>query len=101
MSARMKWFILFVSTLFGILSLSNYTVFASDGVTLYTPYTKISVPPGESIDYVIDVINSSDEVKNVDISLAGIPKGWNYVLKSGAWTISQLSILPGGSKTFL
>ena len=98
MSARMKWFSFFVSTLFGILSLSSYTVFASDGVTLYTPYTKISVPPGESIDYVIDVINNSSEVKNVDISLAGIPKGWNYVLKSGAWTVSQLSILPGGKQ---
>ena len=98
MSARMRWLSFFVSTLFGILPLSNNTVFASDGVTLYTPYTKISVPPGESIDYVIDVINNSNEVKNVDISLAGIPKGWNYVLKSGAWTISQLSILPGGKQ---
>ena len=36
----------------------------TESVTLYTPYTKISVPPGESIEYAIDVINNSKEQKN-------------------------------------
>jgi uncharacterized membrane protein len=65
---------------------------------LYTPFTKISVPPGESIDYPIDVINNSKELINADISLAGVPKGWNYDLKSGAYNIGQISILPGERK---
>jgi len=67
---------------------------------LYTPYTKISVPPGESVDYTFDVINKSKELKNVDISVTGIPKSWNYVMKSGGWTIRQLSVLPGDKKSF-
>ena len=99
MSTRTKWLSLFLSPLFGIMSLSSNTALAADSVTLYTPYTKISVPPGESIDYIIDVINNSNEIKNVDISLAGMPKGWNYILKSGAWNIGQLSILPGGKQS--
>ena len=46
---------------------------AGECVMLYTPYTKISVPPGESIDYSVDVINKSDEVKNATISVEGMP----------------------------
>jgi len=70
------------------------------GVALYTPYTKISVPPGESIDYSIDVINKTGSVKNAAISIRGLPKGWGYELKSGGWTINQLSVLPNDKKNF-
>ena len=69
-------------------------------VMLYTPYTKIAVPPGESIDYSIDVINKSDEVKNATISVEGMPRGWSYEVKSGGYSISQLSVLPDEKKNF-
>jgi len=39
-------------------------------------------------------------VRNVEISLTGIPKGWNYDLKSGGWNIGQISVLPGEKKNF-
>src|SRR5690606_16340177 len=68
------------------------------GVVLYTPYTRISVPPGQSIDYTIDIINKTDVVKDVTVSLQGIPKDWTYDLKSGGWTVNQLSVLPGEKK---
>jgi uncharacterized membrane protein len=94
MSPRTRLLSLALSLLFIMISTGNYAALVSDSVTLYTPYTKISVPPGESIDYTIDVINNSSEIRNVDISLSGIPKGWNYDLKSGGWKIGQFSILP-------
>lgn len=72
---------------------------AAADVKLYSPYTKISVPPGESIDYTIDVRNDGSETRNVNISVVAIPRGWLYTLKSGGWTINQLSILPGQTKT--
>ncbi len=74
---------------------SSGITFASSNVTLYTPFTKISVPPGESIDYSVDVINNTSDIQNVDIQISGMPKDWNYILKSGGWSIDQLSILPG------
>jgi uncharacterized membrane protein len=61
---------------------------------LYTPYTKISVPPGQSIDYTIDVINNSSAVKKISLALTGLPKGWTYDLKSGGWAIGELAVLP-------
>lgn len=98
----MKQFFMSTCTIF-LLSLSGIMLsggngYAKEPVTLYTPYTRISVPPGQSIDYTIDVINNSDAVKNVSISLSGIPKDWTYTLKSGGWTVTQVSVLPGEKK---
>ena len=68
-------------------------------VTLYTPYPKISVPPGEIIDYSIDVINNGGGVRTADVAVIGLPKGWTYELKSGGWTVEQVAVLPKEKKT--
>jgi uncharacterized membrane protein len=99
MSIRAKFFIQVIFLLTGFVTLINYSALAADGVTLYTPYTKISGPPGESVNYTIDVHNKGDATKNVDIYLSGLPKSWDYELKSGGWNIKQLSILPGEKKS--
>jgi uncharacterized membrane protein len=82
-----------------LLSLNIYAALESDSITLYTPYTKIAVPPGQSIDYSIDLINSSRGVINVDISIKGLPGSWNYSLKAGGFNIRELSVLPNEKKT--
>ena len=99
MATQIKRLRLFSLLVFLTLYHNGFANTATDSVTLYTPFTKISVPPGQSIDYVIDVINKSTEIKNVDISLAGMPRGWNYIMKSGDWNIGQLSILPGEKRS--
>lgn len=78
----------------------NYDESKEQNLILYTPYTKIAVPPGEMIDYSIDVINNYNEVKNVSLSAAGIPRGWKSEIKAGGFTIKQLSVLPDEKKTF-
>jgi uncharacterized membrane protein len=99
MATQIKRLRIFSLLVFLTLYLNGFAKTATDSVTLYTPFTKISVPPGQSIDYIIDVINKSTEIKNVDISLAGMPRGWNYIMKSGDWNIGQLSILPGEKRS--
>jgi len=79
--------------------LSNMTASAQGGIELYTPYTKISVPPGESVDYSIEVRNNSNEIKNIDLSLTGLPKGWKGSLKAGNYSLSRLAVLPGDKKS--
>jgi uncharacterized membrane protein len=74
-------------------------VFAQSQLILYTPYTNISVPPGESVEYTIDLINNGKEVHSAAIALSGIPKSWSYTLKSGGYTVSQISVLPGDKKS--
>ncbi len=87
-----------LSLICGIFFLSQFTQAQSD-VTLYTPYTSISVPPGESVEYAVDIINNGKEVKNVPVSVSGIPKSWTYTMKSGGYTVTQVSVLPNDRKT--
>ncbi|TGV04692.1 COG1470 family protein [Flavivirga rizhaonensis] len=77
----------------------SFSVNAGNGIILYTPYTNISVPPGESIDYTIEVKNYGSQLKNVDILLSGLPKDWNSTLKAGGYSINRISVLPGEKKT--
>ncbi|HUB62390.1 MAG TPA: NEW3 domain-containing protein [Puia sp.] len=73
---------------------------AAQSFSLYTPYTEISVPPGESIDYPVDVINKGGGVRSAELSIEGLPKGWTYTMKSGGWNIGRIAVLPGEKKNF-
>ena len=88
-----------VLSLLGVMILGFSRAETPKGVTLYTPFTQISVPPGESIDYSVDVINGNETVENLEVSVSGIPRGWSYELKSGGWKIGQISVLPSEKKT--
>lgn len=68
-------------------------------ITLYAAFTKISVPPGQVINYSIDVINNTNAVKNIDLSVAGLPRRWTYSLKYSGWNIRQIAVLPKEKKT--
>ncbi|MDM8174444.1 MULTISPECIES: COG1470 family protein [Olivibacter] len=103
MLARAKRLYSFFTILFFLLGLLPYSFYENclaQGLSLYTPYPKISVPPGESIDYSIDLINNSNAIKTSDISVVGLPKDWSYELKSGNWDVAQLSVLPKEKKSF-
>ena len=97
---RANYLNLLLVLLAGFLPLSMQAAEPEKKVILYTPYTKIAVPPGESVNYNIDVINNGDEVKNADITIKGMPRGWKYEIKAGTWTVNQLSVLPKEKKNF-
>ena len=101
MTMRTNYFLLF-AILLGVIPMS-YT-HANDSipksVILYTPYTKISVSPGASIDYSIDLINNTDQLTNANLSVSGLSSSWKHEMKSGGWSLSQLSVLPKEKKTF-
>jgi uncharacterized membrane protein len=78
---------------------SGLTAKAAGGIILYTPYTSISVAPGESIDYSVDVKNEGSVLRNVNLVLSGLPRGWDATLKAGGYIIKQISVLPGEKKT--
>ena len=83
----------------GIVAYGHSTVSLKDSVLLYTSFTKISIPPGESIDYTIDVINNGDKLETLDLAVTNLPRNWNYTLKSGVYNIRQVSVLPGEKKS--
>lgn len=81
-----------------LLVLTSIQSKANKEVNLYTPYTKITAPPGESIEYDINVYNNGSDTKNIDIYLSGLPKTWEYTLKAGGYSVDQISVLPGEKK---
>jgi uncharacterized membrane protein len=91
-------FNLIITSLLGILMYSGVAAAPSGNVTLYTPYTKITVPPGQSVNYQIDLINNSKVLLNANLSVSGVPHNWKYSLESGGWNIGELSVLPGERK---
>lgn len=76
-----------------------FALIEAQNIRLYTPYTKIAVPPGQSIDYAIEVKNTGSSTEQIDLAVSGIPKSWEHTLKSGGWNVKQLSVLPGESKS--
>ena len=72
----------------------------STGVVLYSPYTKIVVSPGASINYSVDLINNGHEIRTENIALGGLPSSWKYAIKSGGWNIEQMAVLPDEKKNF-
>ena len=79
------------------------TAFCRNGgqpLILYTPYTKIFVPPGGSVNFPVDVINKTASEKTAGILVRGLPRGWAGELKSGSLTIGQIAVLPGEKKSF-
>lgn len=95
---RRLLFNLIITSLLGILMYSGVAAAPSGNVTLYTPYTKITVPPGQSVNYQIDLINNSKVLLNANLSVSGVPYNWKYSLESGGWNIGELSVLPGERK---
>lgn len=77
--------------LLGVLTLIPIKASAAS-LTLYTPYTGLSVTPGETITYNVDVINDSNTIQHVTFDVNELPKGWDYSLRADGITIEQLSI---------
>lgn len=68
------------------------TVYAE--VSVYTPYTGLSVSPGEDIEYNVSIINSGSSIENVRFGMKGLPKDWEYQITANGTSIEQLSIRP-------
>ena len=90
--------ILFSLLTFTLLTLPTPKIYAA-GVELHTPYVRISVPPGESVDYTIDVKNNTGETQDIPLYVTGIPKDWTYSLKGGGYSLQELSLLPGQTRS--
>lgn len=88
-----KTFISLLVSVWGVFFLGMSDTYA-DSLMLYTPYTGISVTPGEDISYGVDVINDMTEVQHVTFSMEDLPEGWIYSIRAGGNSIQQLSIRP-------
>jgi len=79
---------------FFLFPLLSYSQSPNQAIILYTPYTSRSITPGKSLDYHIDVINTTDHIQQISFSLRDIPGSWNPSLSAGANTIQEVAVKP-------
>lgn len=84
---------------FLLLMLSGCLTLTAQSLRLYTPYPEIIVPPGETIDYTIDLINNGASIATAEVFVEGIPETWAHTLRSGGWSARRISVLPKEKKT--
>lgn len=83
--------------LLGLVLASNIAL--AQQLQLYTTYPRISVSPGEVIDYNVELINNSSVTRNGRIRLQNLPKDWDYEMKSGNYAAEEISVLPKERKS--
>ncbi|HLS34816.1 MAG TPA: NEW3 domain-containing protein [Bacillota bacterium] len=91
---RKRAFFVGITLLLGVIFSSVQPVFAQS-FSIFTPYTGMSVTPGEDISYDVEVINDTSSVQHTSFEVKNLPKDWEYTLRAGGNNISQLSVLPG------
>ncbi|MUK88766.1 hypothetical protein GMD78_10215 [Ornithinibacillus sp. L9] len=91
-----KTIFLLVMFLFGGIMISTDTSHAD--VTVYTPYTGLSVTPGEDVEYSVDIINNGSSIENVTFDVEGLPEDWEYSISANGTSIQQLSVRPNSEE---
>ncbi len=67
-------------------------------VTLYTPYSRVAVPPGKTLKYSIEAKNNGSTRQTFPLAVSSMPSGWTYDMKVDGWDVKQLSLLPKARK---
>ncbi|MFD2042800.1 NEW3 domain-containing protein [Ornithinibacillus salinisoli] len=91
-----KRLFLIILVVFG--GLLTHTNTSHADVTVYTPYTGLSVTPGEDIEYTVDIINNGNSIENVTFDMQGLPDEWDYSISANGTNLQQLSIRPGSEE---
>lgn len=69
------------------------------GFSIYTEYSGIYVPPGESVRLELTIDNKGKRDENIFLNLTTIPKGWKAFLKSANYIVNAVPVPDGKTKT--
>ena len=69
------------------------------GIALFTDYSGVVVPVGESVRMDLTVENKGRRDETIALKLAAVPKGWKAALKGGTFTVTGVSVPDGKTRT--
>lgn len=97
----MKSWKIYLKTILALVVLVTFFVKegAAQGLEIYTPYTKVAVAPGKTVNYKIDVLNHGKQTINQDIYISGVPRSWTASLTADGYQIKRIAVLPDEKKT--
>lgn len=63
---------------------------AANGLTVTTPFTAVSVAPGNKVSFDLTVTSTTS--RNVALSLSGVPTGWTASIFGGGFVVEAVSV---------
>jgi uncharacterized membrane protein len=68
------------------------------GIGVYTEYSGVVIPIGESVRMDLTVENKGKQDEVVSLKLATVPKGWKASLKGGSFTVTGVAVPEGKTR---
>ncbi len=69
------------------------------GIGVYTEYSGVVVPIGESVRMDLTVENKGKQDEVIDLKLGAVPKGWKASLKGGSFTVTGVAVPSGKTRS--
>ena len=69
------------------------------GVAIYSEFSGVVVPVGESVRMDLTVENKGRQDEVVALKITSIPKGWKASLKGGSFTVTGVAVPEGKTRT--
>ena len=69
------------------------------GIAVYTEYSEVVVPVGETVRMDLTVENKGRTDETVSLKFTAVPRGWKTSLKGGSFTVSGVSVPDGKTRT--
>lgn len=73
--------------------------FAANGLTLSTSYPGLTVKPGETVNFTLEIENSVLPSQSITLSTRSIPEGWNGEFQGNGRVVHQVFVKRGSSET--
>jgi len=62
------------------------------GISLYTEYSRLTIPVGDTLRLDLTVENRGRRDENVVLALTGVPRGWKAAIRGGQFAISGVPV---------
>src|SRR5512138_2903380 len=69
------------------------------GIALYTDYSGVAVPRGETVQMDMSLENKGRTDENIDVRITSVAKGWKATLKGGRFQVTGMYVPNGKIKT--
>jgi len=69
------------------------------GIGIYTDYSGVVVPVGETVRMDLTVENKGKQDEIVGMKVASVPKGWKASLKGGSFTVTGVAVPNGKTRS--
>jgi uncharacterized membrane protein len=83
----------------GLAAAASARADAAGALSLYTPYPAITVTPGESIQYNVDLINNGSAIESAELEVEHLPAKWESEITADGWSVQTIAVKPKDSRS--